>query len=166
MTPRALSLLLLSKLFDLLVDSPFVTKGIDQFSVTSAPEHVCYGNHDSCPSFNCLLNRSIGVINFEHDSNASASECARAPAGSALTRTELITNKEAVPPNLDLSIQKLFAILAHHPRAFQSPERSLVKFESCRTVVNEDLWGNAVRFRHKGRFFLPAETRVNPSGAS
>jgi hypothetical protein len=100
-----------------------------QFPVASAPEHVCYRNHDGCTSGDRLLNRSVGIIDFEHYADSRASECAWTPASPAFARAELVANEQSMPMNLNLTMQKFFAIWAHHPRTFNGTERTFVKFQ-------------------------------------
>jgi hypothetical protein len=110
-----------------------------------------------------LLNRSVGVIDFEHYPNSRASERTRTPAGPALARGELVANEQAMPTDLKLTMQKFLAIWAHHPRTFNGAERALVEFERSWTIVYEDFRDDAIGSKHWLALLLPTATDVTPS---
>jgi hypothetical protein len=55
--------LIVTLLFDLLVDSPLVAERIDKLALTSSPEHVLRRLAHAGPSSECTLHDPVRVVN-------------------------------------------------------------------------------------------------------
>src|SRR5258708_22373480 len=96
--------LVVSLLFQLLIDAPFVAEGIEDLSVACAPEKILHGHQHTRARGHSTLDQTVGVFHFDRDSNTGPSHCLGRLESTAITGVRLIAVINFVAVHYHLSI--------------------------------------------------------------
>src|SRR6266436_1901167 len=121
----------------LLVDAPLMSKGIDDPSVTRAPEHVLHRHDHTRTSGDSPLHDCIGVV-----------QRLRHLARAAFFLRKLVTEEELVSVENDLAVQDSLAIRRHHGFALFTSEHLFVELKSGQAVADNQMRNKLVFAMH------------------
>src|SRR6266850_3004724 len=132
----------------LLVDAPLMSKGIDDPSVTRAPEHVLHRHDHTRTSGDSALHDCIGVVHHQRNAHTRSAQRLRHLARAAFFLRKLVTEEELVSVENDLAVQDSLAIRRHHGFALFTSEHLFVELKSGQAVADNQMRNKLVFAMH------------------